>query len=104
MARDQHRGPSRRAVVAVVAGLASLRPGPTPAQAPETSSAPAQGSAPAGGAVRELVARPATARLRPEPAPETEVWAFDGKLPGPELRIRHGEEVRLKLVNKTERP
>lgn len=56
------------------------------------------------GEVRELVAAPAKARLRPEPAPETDIWAFDGRLPGPVLRVRPGEEVRLKLVNRTERP
>jgi FtsP/CotA-like multicopper oxidase with cupredoxin domain len=53
---------------------------------------------------RTLTAAPTRIRLRPEPAPETEVWAFDGEVPGPVLRVRHGDEVRVRLVNKTGRP
>jgi FtsP/CotA-like multicopper oxidase with cupredoxin domain len=43
-------------------------------------------------------------RLRPEPAPETDVWAFDGKLPGPVIRKARGTELRLRLVNDTPSP
>jgi hypothetical protein len=52
-------------------------------------------------APRLLVAAPAKARLRPAPAAETEIWAFDGKTPGPTLRIKLGETLRLKLENRT---
>lgn len=57
-----------------------------------------------GSEWRTLTAAPTKTRLRPEPAPETEVWAFDGEVPGPVLRVRHGEEVRVRLVNRIERP
>lgn len=51
-----------------------------------------------------LTAASARVRLRLEPAAETEVWTFGGELPGPVLRVRLGEEVRVRLVNKTPRP
>jgi FtsP/CotA-like multicopper oxidase with cupredoxin domain len=54
--------------------------------------------------VATLTAAAAKVRLRPEPTPETEVWAFDGQVPGPVLRIRHGEEARVRLVNQTTNP
>ena len=53
---------------------------------------------------RTLTAQPAKVRLRPAPAPETEIWAFDGAAPGPALRIRQGETLRLKLENRTAAP
>jgi FtsP/CotA-like multicopper oxidase with cupredoxin domain len=57
-----------------------------------------------GGDWHTLTAAPAKVRLRPEPASEMEVWAFDGDASGPVLRVRQGQEVRVRLVNKTERP
>jgi FtsP/CotA-like multicopper oxidase with cupredoxin domain len=57
--------------------------------------------APAG---RTLTAGPAKARLRPAPASETEIWAFDGATPGPTLRIKQGETLRLTVANKTTSP
>jgi len=47
-------------------------------------------------------------RLTPAPAryplvgtgyPETEVWAYNGKLPGPEIRLQQGDWLRLTLEN-----
>jgi len=29
------------------------------------------------------------------------VWAYDGKVPGPEIRVREGDTVKIKLVNKS---
>ena len=40
---------------------------------------------------RTLTAAPMPLRLRPEPAGEAEVWAFDGKVPGPVIRVRNGD-------------
>jgi FtsP/CotA-like multicopper oxidase with cupredoxin domain len=58
----------------------------------------------AGSDWRTLTAAPTKARLRPDSPAETDVWAFDGQVPGPVLRVRQGEELRVRLVNKTERP
>ncbi|MDP3409042.1 multicopper oxidase family protein [Bosea sp. (in: a-proteobacteria)] len=60
-------------------------------------------AAPAAQA-RTLTAGPARARLRPAPALDTEIWAFDGATPGPALRIKLGETLRLTVTNKTTAP
>ena len=53
------------------------------------------------GPPRTLVAGPAKIRLRPAPAVESDIWAFDGATPGPVLRIKQGETLRFKLENRT---
>ncbi|HEX2135712.1 MAG TPA: multicopper oxidase domain-containing protein, partial [Microvirga sp.] len=52
---------------------------------------------------RTFRAAPARHRLRPDATAEAELWTFGGP-PHPVLRLRHGEELRLKLVNETPRP
>jgi FtsP/CotA-like multicopper oxidase with cupredoxin domain len=47
-----------------------------------------------------LAARPATVNLTGKSYPDTAVWAYDGTVPGPELRVRQGEPVRITVVNK----
>jgi FtsP/CotA-like multicopper oxidase with cupredoxin domain len=54
--------------------------------------------------VRKLEARKGSLRLLPEPAPETEIWGFDGQVPGPLLRYKKGEAIKLRLVNSLEQP
>ncbi len=89
--------------------------------APEAQPKPA---AEADG-FRLLEARKGTLRLRPDPAAMTEVWApggtpiappapapaaeaeiwgYDGTAPGPLLRYKKGEEVKIRLVNKLDQP
>ncbi len=63
-------------------------------------SEPAQGS----DGFLVLGAAPATLRLLPEPAGETPVWAYNGEVPGPLLRYRKGEEIKVRLVNRLEQP
>ncbi|MEV8466412.1 multicopper oxidase family protein [Fluviibacterium sp. DFM31] len=46
-----------------------------------------------------IEARVAQAQIAPEGYPQTEVWSFDGKLPGPEIRARQGSRLTRKLVN-----
>lgn len=53
-------------------------------------------------------AQPASFRLTPAPStvnlvgdayPNTAVWAYGGQVPGPEIRVRHGETVRVAVTN-----
>jgi FtsP/CotA-like multicopper oxidase with cupredoxin domain len=46
-----------------------------------------------------LAARAATVNLTGDGHPETAVWAYDGTVPGPELRVRRGQPVRITVVN-----
>src|SRR5712691_4331908 len=48
----------------------------------------------------KLVAVPARWPIVGKPHPETEVWSYDGRLPGPEIRVRQGESVRIIVENK----
>ncbi|MGE5268923.1 MAG: hypothetical protein ACM3JG_04535, partial [Thiohalocapsa sp.] len=50
----------------------------------------------AGTAVTEktLVAAPGRVALVGAPYPETDVSAYDGAVPGPEIRLRQGERLR----------
>jgi FtsP/CotA-like multicopper oxidase with cupredoxin domain len=63
----------------------------------------ARAQAPASGP-RTLEARTGLLRLLPEPAAPTEVWGFDGWSPGPLLRLRQGEDLSVRLVNRLEKP
>lgn len=76
-------------------GGAFNRTKPAPAVLPS-----GQALAPApGGAVRtfDLKAAPATLELRP--GLTTPVWAYNGTVPGPELRVTAGDLVRVKFSN-----
>jgi FtsP/CotA-like multicopper oxidase with cupredoxin domain len=72
----------------------------------------------AGGAVAAVGLAPAilrpvqaaepTHRLTPGPGrvrlvgleyPETAVWAYDGRVPGPEIRVRQGDRLRIAVTN-----
>jgi FtsP/CotA-like multicopper oxidase with cupredoxin domain len=50
------------------------------------------------------VAAPLSRRIPAQAEKPAELWAFNGEVPGPVVRIRHGEELRLKLENKTPAP
>ncbi len=53
----------------------------------------------AQASVPTLTARPGKARVVPGDYPETEVWGYDGGVPGPEIRLRHGDRLTRQLVN-----
>ena len=94
-------GPSRRQALAGLAAL-TVHGAASPAlsqQPAAASAAPVLDATP-----RMLVAAPAKARLRPPPATETEIWAFDGVQPPPVLRMKQGETLRLTLENRTDKP
>ncbi|MGE0281479.1 MAG: multicopper oxidase family protein [Rhizobiaceae bacterium] len=48
----------------------------------------------------KLVAAPARASLVGKPHPDTDVWCYDGQTPGPELRVRQGERIRVHVENR----
>lgn len=47
----------------------------------------------------ELIATKATAQLAPTDYPATRVWAYDGHLPGPEIRLAQGTRLTRDFVN-----
>ena len=53
---------------------------------------------------RSIEARALNRRIMPEPAGETAVFGYDGLLPGPLLRVKQNDEVRVRLVNKLTQP
>ena len=42
--------------------------------------------------------------ILPSSATETDIWGYDGRVPGPVLRAKAGEEVSVRLVNKLDQP
>src|SRR5690606_15639256 len=51
------------------------------------------------GVHHTLKLAPARVRIAPVPHPETVVWAFNGSIPGPELRVRRGQTLRVTVEN-----
>lgn len=52
-------------------------------------------------AVRDISLRAAPGRVRlvPEPHGETAAWCYNGLVPGPEIRVRQGERLRITVEN-----
>lgn len=46
-----------------------------------------------------LRAAPGRARLVPEPWGETDIWCYGGTVPGPEIRVRQGDRLRIAVTN-----
>ncbi|MTI03399.1 multicopper oxidase family protein [Roseibium sp. RKSG952] len=53
---------------------------------------------------KTIEARSGLARIAPDSYPETEIWGYDGGVPGPEIRARQGETVRRTLLNSLPQP
>jgi FtsP/CotA-like multicopper oxidase with cupredoxin domain len=47
-----------------------------------------------------IVARRGSVRIAPEPHPQTEVWGYNGGVPGPEIRLRQGARLRVAVENR----
>ncbi|MBU3032107.1 multicopper oxidase family protein [Paracoccus marinaquae] len=47
----------------------------------------------------ELKARPARVQLAPPTYPKTEIWGYDGAMPGPELRMAQGARIQRSFLN-----
>jgi FtsP/CotA-like multicopper oxidase with cupredoxin domain len=54
---------------------------------------------PARGSPRALKATPAEVALVGEKNPRTAAWTYNGGVPGPELRFRQGERLRIEVEN-----
>ena len=52
----------------------------------------------------DLVARAGRVRLAPAEYPETDVWAYGGSVPGPNLRVPQGARVSRRFVNDLPQP
>lgn len=57
-------------------------------------------SSAAGVDERRLVVAPGRAAMLGKDNPETDVWTYDGVFPGPLLRVRQGEPVRIVVENR----
>jgi FtsP/CotA-like multicopper oxidase with cupredoxin domain len=75
----------------LAAGAAALLP--IPGRLAQASSVPAI-----------LTAGPATVPLVGGKWPDTKVWAYDGVVPGPEIRVRQGDMVRIVARNGLDQP
>lgn len=52
----------------------------------------------------ELVARPGTATFLGEDAPDVPIWGYNGLVPGPTIRAKRGDTVRVRLINQLDEP
>jgi FtsP/CotA-like multicopper oxidase with cupredoxin domain len=79
--------PARRTFLRAAAALAA---------APVVARAPAR-----AGLVRSfaLEAKPTRVDLVGDPHPPTGVWSYNGTVPGPEVRVRQGERLRVTVAN-----
>lgn len=50
----------------------------------------------------EVTARPHKKKLYLEDAPASDIWTFNNTSPGPEIRVKKGERVRVRLINELE--
>lgn len=64
--------------------------------------APVLAAQPSG--FRQLAARPADKVLYPETGKPSKLWLYDGLSPGPEIRVRRGERVKVRLANQLPDP
>jgi FtsP/CotA-like multicopper oxidase with cupredoxin domain len=64
----------------------------------------ADNSTPAAEDILSFEAAPARLQLAPPPAEPTAAYAYVGAIPGPLIRLRLGEELRLRLANKLAEP
>ena len=83
-----HWTPSRRTFVTGGASFAAALPGLHGVSAAEIQTRKF-----------DLHPAPGQARLVPEAGRDTAVWAYDGAVPGPELRVRQGERLRVIVRN-----
>jgi FtsP/CotA-like multicopper oxidase with cupredoxin domain len=89
---------SRRALLAG-AGTVIMTPRAALAVDPPAPAAAAKAD---GLPTVQMEARPSIVSF--QPGQETPIWAVGGRTPGPDVRIRKGEDLRVRLVNGLEKP
>ena len=94
MQSDSRSPQPRRRFVAGLAGLAAL---PLLAQRGSSLAAPERATV-----QTRLVAAPGSVQIVPDKYPRTQVWAYNGSVPGPVLRVRQGERLRVAVENDLE--
>ena len=52
----------------------------------------------------ELEAAPGTARLYGNDGALSNLWLYNGELPGPEIRVKRGDRVRVRFTNRLQEP
>jgi FtsP/CotA-like multicopper oxidase with cupredoxin domain len=50
----------------------------------------------------EIVAGPSQQKLYLDNAPQSDLWSYSGSTPGPEIRVKRGDRVKVRLINKLE--
>ncbi len=85
---------SRRHWLAGAGASVAMLSLPLPARAQNKA-----GPGPDTDGLRVLHARPGEARLRGDDAAATPIWGYDGQSPGPTLRVKQGDELKVRVVN-----
>ncbi|MEP4031955.1 multicopper oxidase family protein [Roseibium polysiphoniae] len=52
----------------------------------------------------ELTAGPSLQKIYKESGPASSLWTYNGGVPGPEIRVKRGERVKVRLINQLEEP
>jgi FtsP/CotA-like multicopper oxidase with cupredoxin domain len=81
-------GLPRRSLLAAGGGLIVASVLPSPLLIAATSSE------------KTLVAAGGRVRITPGPYPQTSVWCYGGRVPGPEIRLRQGERLQVMVENR----
>ena len=84
---DRLIAPTRRAFLASSAALAA------------SAALPPRRARAAGPTEVRIRAAPARVQLAPAPYRDASLWCYDGRVPGPEIRVRQGERLRVVLEN-----
>ncbi len=50
----------------------------------------------------EIIAGPSQQKLYSGDAPDSDLWSYNDSTPGPEIRVKRGDRVKVRLVNKLE--
>jgi FtsP/CotA-like multicopper oxidase with cupredoxin domain len=87
------------------AGMVTAAVGVLPASVRAVFAAPVPAGAAAGeDGVIQIVAGPSKHRLYTESPARSDLWTYNAMTPGPEIRVRKGERVRVRLTNNLEEP